>query len=263
MLDMLGLHLIKGNPATALDGPDKILLSETMARKYFGSEDPLGKRLTALDETLENCEVTGVFQDYPANSHLILNHLLSYSTLGKERRQQGDSSNATETAWGWYDFYVYVQLKPGADWQSLQKKLPAFCDRHMNNNEWAKKHNNHNELYLIPLPDIHLYSNFLQEAEVNGNGKAVNFLFLIALLIIAIAWINYTNLATARSLERAKEVGLRKVLGALRLDLVLQFLIESLLMNMLALLIAIGRPGCWPLTSIHSSALTPEVLASL
>jgi putative ABC transport system permease protein len=240
MVGMLGLHLIKGNPTTALDGPDKILLSETMARKYFGSEDPLGKHLTALGETLENCEVTGVFQDYPANSHLILNHLLSYSTLGKERRQEGDSSNATETAWGWYDFYVYVQLKPGADWQALQKKLPAFSDRHMNNNEWAKKHNNHDELYLIPLPDIHLYSNFLQEAEVNGNGKAVSFLFLIALLIIGIAWINYTNLATARSLERAKEVGLRKVLGALRLDLVLQFLTESLLMNLLALLLAIG-----------------------
>ncbi len=240
MLSMLGIRLVKGNPSTALDGPDKILLSETMARKYFGNTDPLGKRLTALGETLENCEVTGVFKDYPANSHLILNHLLSYSTLGKERRQQGDSSNATETAWGWYDFYVYVQLKPGADWHALQAKLPAFSDRHMNNNEWAKKNNDHNELYLIPLPDIHLYSNFLQEAEVNGNGKAVSFLFLIALLIIGIAWINYTNLATARSLERAKEVGLRKVLGALRLDLVLQFLIESLLMNMLALLIAIG-----------------------
>ena len=100
MLSMLDIRLIKGNPATALGGPDKILLSETMARKYFGSEDPLGKRLTALDETLENCEITGVFKDYPANSHLILNHLVSYSTLGKERRQLGDSSNGTETAWG-------------------------------------------------------------------------------------------------------------------------------------------------------------------
>jgi putative ABC transport system permease protein len=240
MLSMLDLRLVKGNPSTALDGPDKILLSETMARKYFGNVDPLGKRLTALDETLENCEVTGVFKDYPANSHLILNHLVSYSTLGKERRQLGDSSNRTETNWGWYDFYVYVQLKPGADWHALQAKLPAFCDRHMNNNDWAKKNNNRNELYLIPLTDIHLYSNFLQEAEVNGNGKAVSFLFLIALLIIGIAWINYTNLATARSLERAKEVGLRKVLGALRLDLILQFLIESLLMNMMALLLAIA-----------------------
>jgi putative ABC transport system permease protein len=240
MLSMLDIRLVKGNPSTALDGPDKILLSETMARKYFGNVDPLGKRLTALDETLENCEVTGVFKDYPANSHLILNHLMSYSTLGKERRQLGDSSNSIETAWGWYDFYVYVQLKTGADWQALQAKLPAFCNRHMNNNDWAKKNNNHDELFLIPLPDIHLYSNFLQEAEVNGNGKAVSFLFLIAILIIAIAWINYSNLATARSLERAKEVGLRKVLGALRFDLVLQFLIESLLMNTMALLLAIA-----------------------
>jgi len=240
ILQMFDIRLIKGNPATALDGPDKIVLSETMARKYFGNEDPIGKRLTAQDQLLENCEVTGVFRDYPSNSHLILNHLVSWSTLGKQLRLQGDSSNATETAWGWYDFYVYLQLKPGASWQTLEAKLPAFCDRHLNNDEWHKKNNNKSELYLIPLPDIHLYSNALQEAEVNGNGKAVGFLFLIGFLIICIAWINYTNLATARSLERAKEVGLRKVLGAIRGDLILQFLTESFLLNTLALLIAFG-----------------------
>src|SRR5262249_51883405 len=148
---------------------------------------------------------------------------------------QGDSTHPSETAWGWYDFYVYVQLKPGSSWQTLESKLPAFADRHMNNSEWAKKNNNRNELHLIPMSDIHLDSNYNQEAEVNGNGKAVSFLFLIAFLIIAIAWINYTNLATARSLERAKEVGLRKVLGAVRVDLILQFLAESFLLNALAL----------------------------
>src|SRR6185312_11741428 len=96
------------------------------------------------------------------------------------------------------------------------------------------------ELYLIPVSDIHLYSNFNQEAEVNGNGKAVSFLFLIAFLIIAIAWVNYTNLATARSLERAKEVGIRKVMGAIRVDLILQFLTESFLLNTVALILALG-----------------------
>ncbi|GGB15917.1 ABC transporter permease [Puia dinghuensis] len=242
-LDMLDIHLTKGNPATALDGPGKILLSESMAKKYFGNEDPMGKRLTGqggFGGGLETYEVTGVFKEYPANSHLILHHLVSYSTLGKITREQWhDSTNLTETSWGWYDYYDYVQLRRGADWKALQAKLPAFADRHMNNEQWHKKNNVRSELYLIPMPDIHLWSNYNQEAEVNGNGKAVGFLFLIAFLIIAIAWINYTNLATARSLERAKEVGLRKVLGAIRIDLISQFLIESFLLNTLALALAI------------------------
>ena len=239
MIGMLDLHLIKGNPVTALDGPDKIILSEEMAHKYFGDENPIGKRLKAWANQVDFLEVTGVFKDYPANSHLILHQLVSYSTLGKDLREADhDSSDATNTSWGWYDYYAYVQLRPGADYRSLQAKLPAFCDNHMNNNEYAKKNHDKTELFLIPISDIHLYSNANQEAEVNGNGKAVSFLFLIAFLIITIAWVNYTNLATARSLERAKEVGVRKVMGAIRGDLVLQFLTESFLLNFLALIVA-------------------------
>src|ERR1700760_5142787 len=108
VIKFFDLHLLKGNPATALDGPDKMLLSASMAKKYFGNEEPIGKRLKGQgDGAIESFEITGVFQDYPANSHLILNHLVSYSTLGKIQRAQGDSSNSTETAWGWYDFYTY------------------------------------------------------------------------------------------------------------------------------------------------------------
>jgi putative ABC transport system permease protein len=238
-LEMFDIHLVMGDPKTALDGPNKMLLSESLATKYFANENPLGKRLTVRDNRVKNYEVTGIFKDYPANSHLIINHLVSYSTLGEQRRLDGDTSNATETSWGWYDFYAYLQLRKGTDWRQLQSKLPAFADHYINGHPWMKANNIKESLYLIPLEDIHLHSNFNQEAEVNGDGKAVAFLYMISFLIICIAWVNYTNLATARSLERAREVGVRKVLGAIRRDLISQFLVESFLLNGLAFLIAL------------------------
>ncbi|MCI0696540.1 ABC transporter permease [candidate division KSB1 bacterium] len=240
-LRMLAVNLQKGNPATALSGPDKIVISETMAKKYFGDEEPMGKRLTVRDpQGTWTYEVTGVFHDYPRNSHLIIEYLVSYATLGKIIRSAwGDTTNATETSWGWYDFYSYVLLKPGADWKALEAKLPAFCDRYIHSREFARNNNIRNKLSLLPMSDIHLYSNYNQEAEVNGNGRAVSFLFLIAFFIIGIAWINYINLATARSMERAREIGVRKVLGALRVDLIRQFLIESVLLNVIALVVAL------------------------
>jgi putative ABC transport system permease protein len=240
-LDMFNIQMVKGNIATSLDAPEKMIVSERMAKKYFGDQDPIGKRLIARDENfLQTYQVTGVFKNYPTNSHLIVEYLVSYSTLGKYLRALGDTSNATETSFGWYDFYTYLQLKPNVKWQQFEKKLPAYCNQYINNTQWYKKNNNRAELYLMPLTDIHLYSNVNQEAEVNGNGQAVSFLFLIAIFIICIAWINYINLATARSVERAREVGMRKVMGALRAHLIRQFMIESFLLNLIALLLSIG-----------------------
>lgn len=239
-VDMFGLHFTKGNPHTALGAPDKIILSESTAKKYFGNEDPLGKTLVNRNgEHIQPFEVTGIYKDFPGNSHLILDYLVSYSTLAKELLLGGDSSNASETAWGWYDYYVYVQLKPGIDYRQLEAKMPAFTDKYINSDEWRKKNNVRDELHLIPLNDIHLYSNYNQEAEVNGNGQAVSFLFLIAIFIICIAWINYINLATARSVERAKEVGVRKVLGAARSNLIRQFMTESLVLNLISLTLSL------------------------
>lgn len=237
-LSMFNIKLPQGDPNTALDAPYKMIISETMAKKYFGNNNAVGRRLTMRGGNVKDLQVTGVFKDYPANSHLLINYLISYKTLGAMMLEGGDSSNATETAFGWYDFYTYIQLKPGADWKKLEAKMPAFADKYMNSNEWAVKNNVKNVLTFIPVKDIHLYSNYNQEAEVNGNGQTVGFLFLIAIFIIGIAWINYINLATARSVERAREVGMRKVLGATRRNLIRQFLVESLLLNLSAFIIS-------------------------
>ena len=240
-LSMFNVQLIKGNPKTALDAPDKLLLSEKTAKKYFGNDEPLGKKLVYRDPNFtRTLEVTGVFKEFPSNSHLIINHLVSYSTRASINRFFGDTANSTETSWGWYDFYTYLELKPHTDLKKFESKFPAFCNRYINNQDWAKANNVVAEIHVLPLRDIHLYSNYNQEAEVNGNGQSVSFLFLIAFLIIGIAWINYINLATARSLERAREVGVRKVAGAVRRNLIFQFMVESLLLNLVALIVAAG-----------------------
>jgi putative ABC transport system permease protein len=240
-LDMFNVHVKTGSSKSVLDAPFKMVISENMAKKYFGSKDPVGKKLTVREPgNTYDMLVTGVFEKYPVNSHLIFDFLISYQTLGQQILQGGDSSRPTETSFGWYDFYSYIQLRPGADWKQLEAKMPAFCDKYMNSAEWAKANEVKNEIHFIPLNDIHLYSNVNQEAEVNGNGQAVSFLFLIAIFIIGIAWINYINMATARSVERAREVGMRKVLGAMRRDLIRQFLIESFLLNLVALIISAG-----------------------
>jgi putative ABC transport system permease protein len=236
---MLSLQLVKGSAPEALNAPDKMIISETIAKKYFDSEDVVGRTLVSKDpHFVETYQITGVFKDYPHNSHLIIDYLVSYATMGKINLLEGDTTNATETSWGWYDFYTYLKLRPGTDLQKIESRLPAFCDLHMNGGAWEKANNVKEELHVMPMQEIHLYSNYNQEAEVNGDGQTVSFLFLIGVLIILIAWNNYINLATARSIERAKEVGVRKVLGAFRSDLISQFLTESFLLNCIALAIA-------------------------
>jgi len=238
-VNMFSLKIIKGDKNTSLNGPNKIILSETLAKKYFGNDEAVGKQIRIHEGGHKySYLITGVFKDYPINSHLSFDYLISYPTFVNMIKRLGPKGLDAETTLGWYDFYVYLQLHEGTDLKKFDGQLISFSDKYLNN-EYSKAHNNREDLYAMPLKDIHLYSHYNEEAGINGDAKSVSFLFLIAFLIIIIAWINYTNLATARSLERAKEVGIRKVLGALRKNLMLQFLTESFLLNLAAVIIAV------------------------
>lgn len=240
-LQMFTVPFLKGNVKTALDGPNKMVISERMSKKYFGDADPSGKLLTVREGGQSyHYEVSGVFKNFPKNSHLTFEYLISYRTftslihyLGKGKEYDPD------LGLNWYDFYNYVQLRPGTDWKQLEAKMPEFSLRHNINFVQQVAKNNRTDFYLMPVRNIHLQSHYNEEAGINGDGKSVSFLFLVAFIIIGIAWVNYTNLATARSLERAREVGVRKLLGAVRADLIFQFLTESFLLNLTALMIAL------------------------
>ncbi len=240
MLDILHIPFVDGDSKNALSRPGKVIISENEARKYFGTENPLGKTLTVHSYgNIRPLEVTGVFKDYPSNSHLKLSVLVSYPTYSQVIGSYGNPNDVLQTSFGWTDFYTYILLRKGADAKRLEAKLPDFIDRHYNNLPENKNEGDRFSLSLMPLKNIHLYSHYTEEAEATGDGQSVMFLFLIAFFIICIAWINYINLATARSLERAREVGVRKVLGALRGELIGQFMLESLVLNLVALVLAL------------------------
>jgi putative ABC transport system permease protein len=236
--------ILRGTPNQLLKGPGKVVISEKAAKKYFGEEDPLGKTMTWNGD--RRYEVTGVFQNIPVNSHIKFDFLLSYETLYQPNVPP--TENQAETGWGWYDFNTYVVLKPGTDVDVLQAKWDDFVFK-TRNEDWNKR-NNKQAFILQPISDIHLYANLLQESEPDerGDGDSVYALTFIALFILIIAWVNYINLATAKSFDRANEVGVRKAMGAQASQLRGQFLAESLLVNLFASVIAILAVRLlWPL----------------
>jgi putative ABC transport system permease protein len=228
---MFSLRLLKGVDSIVLKEPYKIVLSETIAKKYFGDEDPIGKILKINGSA--DYEVTGVFEDIPGNSHMRLDALVSFNTYLKWVRNADDLNT-----WQWDGFMTYIKLDKNSDWKAFEAKLPAFVQKQKA--EELKKYNADMVFHLEPITTIHLYSpNLMWDYGPNGNGKAVYFLGIIAIFILVIAWINYINLATARSMERAREVGVRKVMGSFRIQIIRQFLFESFLVKSIALLIAI------------------------
>lgn len=238
--------ILKGNPAELLKGPGKVVISESAAKRYFGEEEPVGKTMTWNGEN--RYEVTGVFEDVPVNSHIKFDFLLSYETLYEPNIPVAE--NQAETGWGWYDFNTYVLLKPGTDVNTLQAKWDKYVFD--TRGESWKQRNNKQAFVLKPMTDIHLYANLLQESEPaeGGDGDSVYALTFIAFFILVIAWVNYINLATAKSFDRANEVGVRKAMGAQASQLRGQFLAESFLVNLFASTIALlAVRALWPLFS--------------
>jgi len=229
-LTMLTFPMIIGDPESALDGPYKTVITESTARKYFGDDDPLGKTVTWDGEI--DFEITGVCRDVPDNSHIKFSFLISHDTI---REFWGEE---VDTAWGWYDFNTYVLLEYATDYKHFNKKFDEWLLKEKGK-DWEKREVRF-EFPLQPLTSIHLYSNLLQESEPaeNGDGTAVKFLFIISLFILLIAWVNFINLSTSRAVERSKEIGIRKVSGADRKELISQFLQESFIVNIIALIMA-------------------------
>jgi putative ABC transport system permease protein len=226
---MFSVKLVEGIDSLVLRDPFKMVVSRSLAKKYFGNENPIGKTIRVNGKT--EYEVTGMYEDIPDNSHMTADALMSFSSLEK-------LWNDPITSWFWDGFYTYILLDERTDYKVFESKLPAFVqEKHA---EQFKQWNANMVFHLQPLTDIHLDSDFIGEFKPNGNRKSTYFLSIIAVLILVIAWINYINLSTAKSIERAREVGVRKVMGSFRIQLVQQFLFESLLLNMLAVSIAIA-----------------------
>lgn len=220
---------IEGDQSTALRDVHTAIVEEGMARKYFGSESPIGKRISVGSmDGMEEFEIRGVFR-CPDNSHIKFDFVFSYSSLVS---LWGESA---ANSWNWYDFQTYVLLKPGSDAAALSAKLPAFVDKYGGERLGSKRV----QLSLRPVTDIHLDSHLMMEASANGDRGTVYFLMILGAAVLAIAWINFINLSAARAMERAKEVGIRKVAGSSRWQLALQFIVEAFVINVGAVVLSL------------------------
>jgi len=225
--------LIAGSANKALTEPFTAALSETSARTLYGTTNVVGKRLTLNRNT--DYTITAVYKDAPNNTQLKPEMLLSYASFVK--RTTDSTGRGPETAWLWDGCLTYLLLRKDADPHVVERKFKPVVDKFTAAD--MKRFNAAVTYRLQPLKDIHLYSHYIGEPQPNGDGKTVYLLLGIAFFIVVIAWVNYINLATARAINRAKEVGIRKTVGSQRRQLITQFLSESALLNLFALLLAL------------------------
>lgn len=231
--EMFDLSFIKGNPKTALSQLDAIVLTEDMAKKYFGNENPIGK---FIKDDLDNhlLMVTGVVEKFPFPTHLSFDYLISMSTIYREPLQDR-LKNRT-----WSGFYNFIMLNKNSTRLGVEAKLSDFMVKYYEAiGEKREDILKSRKMYLQPITDIHLHSHFEKEMGANSDILYVYIFSVVALLILLVASVNFINMATAQAFSRMKEVGVRKVLGARKMELVRQFLGESVLMTLLATIIAL------------------------
>ncbi|MEO9871885.1 ABC transporter permease [Ekhidna sp.] len=231
-LKLFNYPVLEGDIESMLSEPESVVLTESRARAYFGDADAMGKILEVVSPYKTSLKVTGILKDIPDNTHYSFNMLVSDKTL-----EEGQDYNN----WDWNNYYVYLKSDREVDLAVLEAKANDAVNEHTNNldkdENWKT---NGTRLDIHPVRGIHLKSDFTYEPQIHGSEKAVDFLIIISVFILVIAWVNYINLSTARAVERAKEVGLRKVIGAIRKQLIIQFLCEAFIVNLISALIAIG-----------------------
>lgn len=231
------LPMVAGDPMTALNEPNSIVIDESAARRYFNSTDVVGKTLELENKNI--CKITGVIKDMPTQSHFHLSFI----------RSMRDSWHGDDNEWLSNNWYSYIVARPGESREQLQQRLDALVENYVGkelldmlhtSTKDLSRQGNYFKYHLMPLTDIHLHSNRSYEQEANGSITYVYIFSLIAVLILVIACVNFMNLSTARSANRAKEVGIRKVAGSTRGHLITQFLTESVLLSLFALFLALG-----------------------
>jgi putative ABC transport system permease protein len=220
VFDVFSWDLLSGNPQSVLDNPNSIVLTESLAKKYFGNEDAMGK--TVIYNENVACIVTGIMKDVPVNSHFTFEGIISMSTFYNQRQSIFEW-------WGYVDFYTYFTLKENGSIESIKPKLAGLAEKYTGDWEDSK-------FYIDVEPMKEAYLNSVAARQPGKTGSKTNIIIfsLIGIFILLIACINFINLSTARSLERAKEIGIRKVVGARKLSLVSQFLSEFFILALFA-----------------------------